>query len=83
MTREEVEQVLENGGELTVSQILRCRVRYLTHGAAIGGGEFLQQVMEENRERFGKHRTSAGCSMRGSDWGGLQVLRGLQRDLFG
>ena len=83
MTREAVEKVLQRGGELSVSEILRCRVRYLTHGAAIGGSEFLQQVMEENREGFSANRTRAGCRMRGSDWGGLQVLRGLQRDVFG
>ena len=83
MSGEEVKSVLESGGELSVSEILRCRVRYLTHGAAIGGGDFLRQVMEENRERFSANRTTAGRSMKGSDWGGLQVLRGLERDLFG
>ena len=83
MTREEVEQVLEGGGELSVGEILLCRVRYLTDGAAIGGAEFLQQVFEENREIFGEKRTTAGRRMRGSDWGGLQVLRGLRKNLFG
>jgi REP element-mobilizing transposase RayT len=83
MTRAEVEAVLERGGELRVSEILLCRVRYLTHGAAIGSGEFLQQVLEENRERFSVKRTSAGRRMRGSDWGGLQVLRGLGRNVLG
>lgn len=80
MTRSEVEKVLACGGELSLSQVLRCRVRYLTHGAAIGGEEFLQRVLEENRERFSANRTTAGRKMKGSDWGGLQVLRGLQRD---
>jgi len=83
MTQREVEKVLENGGKLCVTDILRCKVRYLTAGAAIGSGDFLQEIFEENRERFGKNRTLAGRSMRGSDWGGLKVLRGLQRDLFG
>ena len=83
MSREDVEKVLQRGGELSVSEILRCRVRYMTHGVAIGGGEFLQKVMEENRGRFGGNRTRAGCRMRGADWGSLRVLRGLQRDLFG
>lgn len=83
MTRKEVEEVLERGGELGVAEILLCKVRYLTDGAAIGSGEFLQQVLEENRERFSKNRIKAGRSMRGSNWGGLQVLRGLQRDVFG
>ena len=83
MTREEVEKVLERGGELSVGEILRCRVRYLTDGAAIGGAEFLQQVFDENRQRFGKRRSQAARRMRGSGWGGLRVLRGLARDVFG
>ncbi len=83
MTRKEVAKVLKRGGELSVGEILLCKVRYLTDGAAIGSGEFLQQVFEENRERFSENRIKAGRCMRGSDWGGLEVLRGLQRDLFG
>jgi putative transposase len=83
MNREDVEAVLESGGELSVSEILRCKVRYLSEGAAIGSGEFLERVFEENRERFGRGRRVAGKAMRGSDWGGLQVLRGLRRNLFG
>ena len=83
MARAEVERELERGGQLSVSEVLRCRVRYLTHGGAIGGGKFLQEVMQGNRERFSAGRTRAGQKMKGSDWGGLQVLRGLQRDVFG
>ena len=83
MTRDEVEQVLNRGGELSVSEILHCRVRYLTDGAAIGGADFLQEIFDENRHRFGEKRTTAGRRMAGSDWGGLQVLRGLQKDVFG
>ncbi len=82
MTREKVDEVLERGGELSVAEILLCKVRYLTDGAAIGSGEFLQKVFEENRERFSENRSIAGKRMRGSDWGGLQVLRGLQRDVL-
>ncbi len=83
ITRKKVDEVLERGGELSVAEILLCRIRYLSEGGAIGSGEFLQQVFEENRDRFSENRSIAGKRMRGSDWGGLQVLRGLQRGLFG
>jgi REP element-mobilizing transposase RayT len=85
MSRSEVEAVLERGGELSVSDLLLCRIRYLTAGAAIGSGEFLREVFEENRERFGENRRadSVANRMRGSDWGGLRVLRGLRQNLFG
>ena len=83
MTRKQVEKVLACGGELSVAEILLCKVRYLTDGAAIGSSEFLQQVFEENRDRFGENRITGGRCMRGANWGGLEVLRGLQRDIFG
>jgi len=83
MARTEVERVLESGGKLSVAEVLRCKVRYFTDGAAIGGADFLQEVFEENRHRFSDQRHTGGRSMRGSDWGGLQVLRGLSRQVFG
>jgi len=83
ISRAEVEKTLEAGGKLEVSEILRCRVRYLTDGMAIGGGDFLQEVFEENRERFSDARQFAGRAMRGSHWNGLQALRGLQNKVFG
>ncbi len=83
MRRKNVEAELERGGELNLSEILLCRVRYLTEGMAIGGSEFLETVFGENRDRFGKNRTTAGKSMRGTDWRGLQVLRGLAENVFG
>lgn len=83
MSRAEVEAEMARGGELSVSEVLRCRVRYLTDGVAIGTPEFLQQVFDENRARFSEKRVKAGKTMRGSDWGGLRVLRGLQRSVFG
>ena len=83
LRRTEVERVLKEGGLLSVSDILLCKIRYLTHGTAIGCGDFLQIVMEENRQRFSPNRTRAGRAMKGADWGELQVLRGLQSDVFG
>ena len=83
MSRSEVERVLERGGELSVGEILRGKVRYLTKGAAIGGADFLQEVFEDNRDRFSEKRSTGGRRMLGSDWGGLQVLRQVQRGVFG
>ena len=83
LSQSEVAEVLERGGELSVSEVLLCKVRYLTDGAAIGGADFLQEVFEANRDRFGEHRSTGGRKMSGSDWGGLQVLRQLRRSVFG
>jgi hypothetical protein len=77
MTRAEVKNVLERGGELTMSEILLCRIRYFSHAAAIGGGEFLQEVLDEYRECFSRHRTTAGRRISAGEWGGLRVLLGF------
>lgn len=83
MSRAEVMKVVEAGGELELSEILRCKVRYLTDGMALGSSDFLQEVFEENRSRFSEARQSAGRTMKGSSWNGLQILRGLQSKIFG
>ncbi len=83
MSRAEVLKVIDTGGELELSEILRCKVRYLTDGMAIGSSEFLQDVFEENRSRFSEARQTAGRNMKGSSWNGLQTLRGLQSKVFG
>jgi REP element-mobilizing transposase RayT len=83
MSREEVEVVLSRGGEMSLSEILRCKVRYFTGGIAVGSAQFLESVFEEHRERFGRNRTIAGKAMRGADWGGLKVLRNLRCGVSG
>jgi len=82
MSREAVQAELRRGGELSVAEILRCRIRYLTEGVAIGTDAFLQDVFEENRDRFSSRRRIAGNEMRGSNWDGLRVLAGLRTKLF-
>jgi len=83
MSRDDVRAEIERGGELSLSEILLCRVRYLSDGMAIGSDDFLKAVFEENRDRFGKNRTNAGKTMRGADWQGLKVLRGLAKNVIG
>jgi len=83
ISRDEALKVIDNGGELELSEILRCKVRYLTDGMAIGSEEFLDEIFRENRSRFSKARQDAGRFMRGSNWRGLQTLRGLQSKVFG
>jgi REP element-mobilizing transposase RayT len=77
-TREQVRQVLEAGGRLSLPELLRCRVRYFSDGLALGGAAFLQEVFERHRSRFGPRRRSAARPMRGGDWGDLCTLRDLR-----
>ena len=74
--------VIAQGGKLPVSELLRCRVRYMTDGAVLGSQEFVSDYFKAHRKSFGKRRKKGFYKMRGSDWGGLVVLRGLRSDIF-
>ncbi len=63
-------------------ELLRCRVRYFTDGAVLGSNEFVQDQFETFRGFLSGRRKSGPRRMRGGDWGGLTVLRDLQKDVF-
>ena len=74
--------VEREGGKLSLAQLLRCRVRYLTDGAVIGGKAWMEDWLRANRETYGKRKTPPRA-MRGGVWGGLCSLRDLKKDVFG
>jgi len=53
-------------GELSLAKMLRCRVRYFTDGAVIGGRAFVNEAFVAARERFGPNRTDGARRMRGT-----------------
>jgi putative transposase len=77
---EQVRQVLESGGRLSLAQVLRCRVRYFSDGVALGSREFVESIFQEHRSFFGAKRTSGARPMRHADWGGLCTARDLRRE---
>lgn len=82
---EKARQVLNEGGRLPPSVVLRCRVRYFTDGAALGSQAFVARALVEYQELTGRRkrqtgpRPLAGCET----WSGLATLRGLRRAVFG
>ena len=80
---EKLDDVIRRGGKVEVSELLRRRVRYFSDGMAIGSKCFLKGLYDEHRECFPESRKARFASMKGSDWGGLQVVRDLKVDLFG
>jgi len=86
MKAEAVETVVARGGAMPVREVLRHRVRYFCDGAVLGTAGFVDAVFAREqalRKRFGGKRTSGARRMRGADWGGLRVLRDLQKDVIG
>jgi hypothetical protein len=79
LKREEVEKVWRAGGKLSMSQLLRCRLRYFTDGVVIGSKEFVNAFFECKREYFSETRKDGARRLRGGDWGTLRCARDLQK----
>ena len=79
-TREEVEKVWKEGGKLPLHAVLRCSVRYLTDGVALGSREFLERYFENRPQMFGAARKSGARKMKGAEWGGVMAIRDLSGD---
>ncbi|MBK8095057.1 MAG: transposase [Verrucomicrobiaceae bacterium] len=84
---EERRKVMESGGTLPVAAALRCKMRYFTDGAVIGGREFVNSIFKTQRRRFGPKRIDGARKVRGletvDDEPVLYVLRDLRVDVFG
>lgn len=83
LSREVVESVLANGGQLSLAQALRCKVRYFCDGAVLGTSDFVDRVFEENLQHSSPQRKNGARRMKGAAWGELRVLRDLQTRVFG
>ena len=83
---EEVKKVLDSGGELSLTEALRCRVRYFADGAVLGSRQFANEIFLRYRDYFGVTRESGARPLTGIDTsklGGLFGLRNLRRQPIG
>ena len=78
MSREEVERVLSEGGELSEGQLMRCRARHMIDGLVIGSEGFVNQVYALTREYFGGTRRSGARKLRQVRTD-LRTMRDLQK----
>jgi len=84
MTRKRALQVLDQeDGQLPKSVMLRCRVRYFTDGAILGSAEFVSGFTGAWQMDRGRKHPPKVNAMQGGDWGGLAVIQGLRRQVFG
>lgn len=83
LSQQTIADELRRGGEISLAQALRCKVRYFCDGAVLGSGEFVDRVFLENRQRYGPRRKSGARKMVGTAWGNLHVLRDLKHKVFG
>ncbi len=50
-SREESEQILEDGGKLSRSEMLRCKVRYFSDGVVLGSRDFVNSFYQNLKSR--------------------------------
>ncbi|MGB0580369.1 MAG: transposase [Limisphaerales bacterium] len=63
LSPKEVLRVLRRGGQVNLAKVLRLRLRYLSDGVVFGSREFVEEVFQKYRERFGAKRTQGPRSM--------------------
>jgi len=81
---EALAQVLAAGGRLPLARVLRCRLRYFSDGAVLGGRAFVEGQLAAYRARTGRRqRTGVRLLPPITEWGELATLRGLRRRAFG
>jgi REP element-mobilizing transposase RayT len=84
ISAEDCQRVLAEGGKLSLSEVLRCRVRYFTDGAVLGSQAFVQKQLGLYQARTGRRQ---GCGPKviplTTDWGELTMLRGLRGQALG
>ena len=74
---------LKRGGQLGVGQVLRLRVRHLTDGVILGSKEFVNEMFNRHRDRFGPRRKDGARPIRGVPLPGISVLRDLRVNTIG
>ena len=79
-----LEKVIAENGALPLTTILRCRVRYFSDGAVLGGKAFVAKHLAAYRRLTGsRRRTPARPLPPITDWGDMVVMRGLRKNPFG
>lgn len=82
--RARMEAVIKAKGKLPLHEVLRCRVRYFSDGAVLGGQAFVQKHLGTYQKLTGRRsRTAPRAMPQVTDWGELSTLRGLRRGAFG
>ncbi len=84
--REKALEVLAAGGRLEKAEYLRCKVRYFTDGAVLGSRNFVEDIFQRTRDRFGPRRQTGARPLRGLEAAAgeprLYNLRHLQKRVF-
>ncbi|MDR1190944.1 MAG: transposase [Verrucomicrobiales bacterium] len=80
----QVRKIIAEHGALSAAELLRCRVRYFTDGAVLGGKAFVTRQLERHRQRTGKKPNAVPHPLPiTSDGKELTIMHGLRRQAIG
>ncbi|MBN1674212.1 MAG: transposase [Kiritimatiellae bacterium] len=77
-SEEQVATVLAAKGKLSAYELLRCRIRYFSHGLALGSEAFIKEVCERYQKAPWAQRDPRPHPMKHGDWGGLCTMQKLR-----
>ncbi len=80
---EKIRQVLQEGGQLSLGEVCRLRLRYLTDGLAFGTQNFINEVFSLHRDKFTAKRQPGARPIAGLTALGLNSLRNLRPRVIG
>ena len=85
ISTDQVDEVVRKKGQMSLVELLRCQVRYLTDGTVIGTREFVDRIFKAQPAKDRGKRKTGGRKMCGGDWGhgGMYALRDLRKDAIG
>jgi REP element-mobilizing transposase RayT len=63
---DQLQEVRNADGQLSLCEQLRCRIRYLSDGMVLGSQRFVETIFAENRSYFGKKRKRGSCPTKGT-----------------
>jgi len=78
LDKEKIKAVLARGGELSLGEVLRLRVRHMSDGVALGTRAFVNEVFTLHREKFGPKRKDGARPIRALATIGLTAIRDLK-----
>jgi len=84
ITPRQLAKVMEQKGKLPIDEVLRCKVRFFTDGAVLGGHAFVAEQLALYRRKTGLRK---GITARGlppiTEWGDMVAMRGMRKNAFG
>lgn len=79
-----MQKVIKAKSQIPLHEVLRCRVRYFSDGAVLGGHAFVQEHLGTYQKLTGRRSRTTPCPIPCvTNWGELSTLRGLRRSAFG